>query len=657
MDAPQGYRQLPAKVKRLRHNGPRPDPTAPAAGPGPHIPKLPGSPIPSERYAHGMRNGGDRVPSGTSGRRHRATGPEAPARTGGNGGASLFTPAYRASHAASGTYPVSSGLADADQDRADQNRADQDRADQDRSDQDRAEADRTDQDRTDQDRNGMADRSATGYDRAEPDRPRGGSSWPAEDQPAADYGASDPGYDPDAGYGPSASYEQSAGYSPSPGYGPSAQDRSGAGYSWAGDDLTSSGHSWSRPDLGQERAAERPPSNAVRGFPPDPGDPLPVYPPGPFAAWNRGAPVDDVGRAVAIARPADDADSSRQLSVATITPTEFDTDYSIPAIKDPVLRADRSGSGSGSGRELSSPPNASRGRPVGSHSGRAAGSRSRTTGSRSQAAYRPDSGRADSGRTDSGRADSGRVGTHARKQPVRLAIGAAVAIIVAVTVVLVISSTGGGKLTASHPAADRSSPRTPAASAPARTPPPGRWAYIGTQATDPQPLTTSELYPLSFVEAGVLYKRTVATKSGNCIGGIIGQSLQAGVRQSGCKLVARASYLSRAVKMMATIGVLDLKSFAAASKAALAAGHFDFVAQLPAKTGPTSQLGSGTGIEAALVKGHYLILAWAEFQRLHAPKTSAQRQQLDGFITLLVRQTVNVSLTNRMVDGAPLPSG
>src|ERR1022692_3781456 len=436
----------------------RPGLPAWTAGPGSHNQRYLGSSNPSERYAHGMRNGGDRVPSGTSGRRHRATGPEAPARTGGSGGASLFTPAYRASHAASGTYPVSSGLADADQDRADQNRADQDRADQGWA---------------DQDRNGMADRSATGSDRAEPDRPRGGSSWPAEDQPAADYGASDPGYDPDAGYGPSASYEQSAGYSPSAGYGPSAQDRSGAGYSWAGDDLTSSGHSWSRPDLGQERAAERPPSNAVRGFPPDPGDPLPVYPPGPFAAWNRGAPVDDVGRAVAIARPADDADSSRQLSVATITPTEFDTDYSIAAIKDPVIRADRSGSGSGSGRELSSPPNASRGRPVGSHSGRAAGSRSRTTGSRSQAAYRPDSGRADSGRTDSGRADSGRVGTHARKQPVRLAIGAAVAIIVAVTVVLVISSTGGGKLTASHPAADRSSPRTPAASAPARTPPPG----------------------------------------------------------------------------------------------------------------------------------------------------------------------------------------
>jgi hypothetical protein len=232
-----------------------------------------------------------------------------------------------------------------------------------------------------------------------------------------------------------------------------------------------------------------------------------------------------------------------------------------------------------------------------------------------------------------------------------------VAIIAAVTVVLVISSTDGGKPAASHPAADRSSPSTPAASAPAKSPPPGRWAYIGTQATDPQPLTTSELYPLSFVESGVLYKRTVATKSGNCIGGIIGQSLQAAVRQSGCKLVVRASYLSRAVKMMATIGVLDLKSFAAASKAALAAGHSDFVAQLPANTGPTSQLGSGTGIEAALVKGHYLILAWAEFQRLHPPKTSAQRQQLDGFITLLVRQTVNVSLTNRMVNGAPLPSG
>ena len=92
---------------------------------------------------------------------------------------------------------------------------------------------------------------------------------------------------------------------------------------------------------------------------------------------------------------------------------------------------------------------------------------------------------------------------------------------------------------------------------------------------------------------------------------------------------------------MATIGVLNLKSFAAATKAAGAAGRSDFIAQLPANTGPTHLIGNGTGIEVPLVKGHYLILVWAEFIKLHAPRTKIQRQELSTFMQVLVQQTVN----------------
>ena len=79
--------------------------------------------------------------------------------------------------------------------------------------------------------------------------------------------------------------------------------------------------------------------NAVRGFPPAPGDSLPVYPPGPFAAWNRGQPEragGDRGTWNGL-RPGEAADPTSQLATATITPDEFDTNHSIPAIKDPVL--------------------------------------------------------------------------------------------------------------------------------------------------------------------------------------------------------------------------------------------------------------------------------------------------------------------------------
>jgi hypothetical protein len=98
-------------------------------------------------------------------------------------------------------------------------------------------------------------------------------------------------------------------------------------------------------------------------------------------------------------------------------------------------------------------------------------------------------------------------------------------------------------------------------------------------------------------------------------------------------------------------------SFATATKAALAAGPSQFVAQLPAKTGPTHTIGSGTGIEEALVKGHYLILVWAQFFKLHAPKTPVQRQQLTNFMNAVITDTANASLSNRMVTGKPLPPG
>src|SRR5262245_15690777 len=57
-----------------------------------------------------MRNAGDRTPGGSAGRRQRAAAPETSSRPGGNGGASLFTPAYRVSHGAPGSQTTSTGL-------------------------------------------------------------------------------------------------------------------------------------------------------------------------------------------------------------------------------------------------------------------------------------------------------------------------------------------------------------------------------------------------------------------------------------------------------------------------------------------------------------------------------------------------------------------
>jgi hypothetical protein len=560
-----------------------------------------------------MRNAGERVPSGASGRRHRAAGPQTSPRTGaggGNGGASLFTPAYRASHAAAGEYPGGTDPAGADSDQAD---APYQPAAPGRPafDQPGRGSDWGDQEQPAAAAWAEQDRPGSGYGWADADQPDTGYGQPGDQR---DTGYGQPGDQPDIGYG-------RPGDQPDTGYGQPG-DQSDTGYSWAADDLTSAGHSWSRTDLYDSTPVTPPVSNAVRGFPPAPGDPLPVYPPGPFAAWNRGVPVGQ--GSVAAAVPAADPGSSRELAAATITPTEFDTDYSLPAIKDPIPgREAHARPDAGSGRQ-SPTATAARSRPSGSH-----GSRARRTG-------------------------SGRSRSRGRQQPVRLAVGAAVVIIAAVTVILV--SSLGGTPTASHPGATGQNTNPPGSLTPSPTSPPGKWLYIGTRATDPVPLTGVELFPGRFANAGVSYSRSATTGGKFCRSAVIGATLQAALRAGGCTQEVRATYLSRTAKMMATIGVFNLKSFTAASKAALAAGTSEFVAQLPAKSGPTHHIGSGTGLEEALVKGHYLILVWAEFLKLHAPKTPGQRQQLEAFMNLLITHTANASLSVRMVDGKPPPA-
>src|SRR6266566_1519017 len=159
-----------------------------------------------------------------------------------------------------------------------------------------------------------------------------GYSWPEDDLSAPrarndssrnDGGGSGRAGDDAAGYH-RAGYDE-AGYG-----GPSwPDDELGSPYSWS----TGDPDAWPGTSLSGREAVAQLASNAVRGFPPAPGDSLPVYPPGPFAAWNRGQPGRPDGR------PADRAGGladGSQLAVATITPDEFDTDYSLPAIKDPV---------------------------------------------------------------------------------------------------------------------------------------------------------------------------------------------------------------------------------------------------------------------------------------------------------------------------------
>ncbi len=180
----------------------------------------------------------------------------------------------------------------------------------------------------------------------------------------------------------------------------------------------------------------------------------------------------------------------------------------------------------------------------------------------------------------------------------------------------------------------------------------GPYGHIASRQTDPQPLTLAQLYPASFKDGGATVTSAATSLSGNCAAEIVGAKLQSAVGAAGCSQVARATYVDPPGSLMGTIGVLNLSTAAAAKAAAQAADANDFISQLTASGGPAQKIGQGTGIEEALAKGHYLILIWAQFTNVSQP-TTPQASLIENFMTILLQNTANVSLTTRMLTGAP----
>jgi hypothetical protein len=181
----------------------------------------------------------------------------------------------------------------------------------------------------------------------------------------------------------------------------------------------------------------------------------------------------------------------------------------------------------------------------------------------------------------------------------------------------------------------------------------GKWQHIGARSQDPAALTLAELFPPQFELDGSSYVRTAAAVSKDCTQAVFGASLQAALQAGHCTQVLRASYLSGNGTMMGTVGVANLIGSNAASKAGQTTGTQEIIAPLAAQKGPTSKLGNGTGVVQAEIKGHYLILMWAEFTSLKSPSTSAQRQQLEQFAASLVTGSANINLSTRMLTGKP----
>jgi len=181
----------------------------------------------------------------------------------------------------------------------------------------------------------------------------------------------------------------------------------------------------------------------------------------------------------------------------------------------------------------------------------------------------------------------------------------------------------------------------------------GKWQHIVTRAKDPQPVTITELYPPQFDLNGRSYVRTAASMTKNCSQAVYGADLQAALQSGHCTQVVRASYISGDGTMMGTVGVANLGTTSAAQKAGQASGPQQLIVPLSGKKGATGKLGTGTGVVQAEIKGHYLILMYAEFSNLKSPSGPAQRQALEQFAGNLLTGSANIDLSTRMLTGKP----
>jgi hypothetical protein len=179
----------------------------------------------------------------------------------------------------------------------------------------------------------------------------------------------------------------------------------------------------------------------------------------------------------------------------------------------------------------------------------------------------------------------------------------------------------------------------------------GKWQHIGSRSQDPQSLTIATLFPPQFELYGKSYARTAASITKTCSLAVYGADLQAALQTGHCSQVARASYISGDGKMMGTVGVVNLISANAAQKAGQATSTTEILAPLTSKKGPTSKLGNGTGVVQAEIKGHYLILVYAEYANLKSPSGTTQRQALEQFATNIITGSANINLSTRMLTG------
>ncbi|MFC4590467.1 hypothetical protein ACFO8L_30535 [Sphaerisporangium corydalis] len=232
-------------------------------------------------------------------------------------------------------------------------------------------------------------------------------------------------------------------------------------------------------------------------------------------------------------------------------------------------------------------------------------------------------------------------------------VGGVLALIAAVVTSVVIMSN------ADDPAGTTASP-TGAAQPPAQVPlvgsPNDKYGYTASRKTDPQPLTLNELFGKKKVTThGRSYAMTVRRSDKKCKDAVHGTGMQKALSAGQCTQFLRASFRDGPGKLIGTIGVANLKTTAAAKKAAKTGtgGELeDYVNPLQGKDAATKLLGSGGDSYAtAWYQGHYLVLLWFQYKDGHKP-SKTELKSLNRAAVDITEKSVFTALDTRALTGS-----
>ncbi|TDD59522.1 hypothetical protein [Actinomadura rubrisoli] len=178
---------------------------------------------------------------------------------------------------------------------------------------------------------------------------------------------------------------------------------------------------------------------------------------------------------------------------------------------------------------------------------------------------------------------------------------------------------------------------------------------LKSRSTDPKALTLSEVFGKATFKGGKQkYVRTAVNAKRGCTGVVGGVTLTKALKKGGCAQALRATYALGTGKLIGTVGVLNLRTEAAAKQAVKAAGAKDaFLQALPGK-GVSKNNGKGEALGTSEAFGHYVIMTWV--QRPDGKKIEAKyHATVRAFGTQIVKGSgLSLALHYRETEGKPL---